>query len=440
MLGDNGLIENARETKRQTESKSAQELNDIEKLEADVAKQSGAFNNEKGVNEPNLKTGMTPIYFELGSDDIYKEKVTTQDADNLYNYKEKKWANAQTKDGSMWVWIPRFAYKINDDNKTFDVKFLMGTTDYYLDENNIPQKAVRGTADSSPDTRKEYTVHPAFTDETSIGFKNGGWDSELTGIWVAKFEAGFETSNGNKTENKKSSIVYTQSQVFVGKAEAGTEQDSRISARNWLDGVYGDKIINISYPIFQGEVYSFNYVNEREAFALCSVLTEKDNIYGLNDETNSHLMKNSEWGASAYLAQSIYGLNGTNIYINNITLNSGNSSKEKTNGNEYASVYAVTGLESNSGSDTQSVMLANKNQINIKSERKKANIQLWADKDGGKSSTTGIYMEYLICPGEVEKEQQVLLQMIIAFYILEIQKMYIQVVLKKNIKDLLLSI
>ena len=147
---------------------------------------------------------------------------------------------------------------------------------------------------------------------------------------VAKFEAGFETSNGNKTENKKSSIVYTQSQVFVGKAEAGTEQDSRISARNWLDGVYGDKIINISYPIFQGEVYSFNYVNEREAFALCSVLTEKDNIYGLNDETNSHLMKNSEWGDSAYLAQSIYGLNGTNIYINNITLNSGNSSPALT--------------------------------------------------------------------------------------------------------------
>lgn len=89
MLGDNGLIENAREAKRQTESKSAQELNDIEKLEADAAKQSGAFNNEKGVNEPNLKTGMTPIYFELGSDDIYKEKVTTQDADNWYNYKEK---------------------------------------------------------------------------------------------------------------------------------------------------------------------------------------------------------------------------------------------------------------------------------------------------------------------------------------------------------------
>ena len=26
---------------------------------------------------------------------------------------EKKWANAITEDGSMWVWIPRYAYQYN---------------------------------------------------------------------------------------------------------------------------------------------------------------------------------------------------------------------------------------------------------------------------------------------------------------------------------------
>lgn len=389
VLGDNGLIENAREAKRQTESKSAQELNDIEKLEADVAKQSGAFNNEKGVNEPNLKTGMTPIYFELGSDDIYKEKVTTQDADNWYNYKEKKWANAQTKDGSMWVWIPRFAYKINDDNKTFDVKFLMGTTDYYLDENNIPQKAVRGTADSSPDTRKEYTVHPAFTDETSIGFKNGGWDSELTGIWVAKFEAGFPTSNGNTSPNVKSSIKYTQSVIWTGSVENGSGYDNNLTARNWLDGVYGENVINISFPIFQGAVYSMNNISFGATFAICRVLTEENNIYGLTDDTDSHLMKNSEWGATAYLAQSQYGLNGINVYINNVSFNSGNSSTTKANGNEYASVYGVTGIESSKGADEERIILTNKSQINNRSERENKNIRLWSDKNSGKASTTG---------------------------------------------------
>ena len=33
-----------------------------------------------------------------------------------YNYGEtestRKWANAKTSDGSMWVWIPRYAYSI----------------------------------------------------------------------------------------------------------------------------------------------------------------------------------------------------------------------------------------------------------------------------------------------------------------------------------------
>ena len=388
VLGDNGLIENAREAKRQTESKSAQELNDIEKLEADVAKQSGAFNNEKGVNEPNLKTGMTPIYFELGSDDIYKEKVTTQDADNWYNYKEKKWANAQTKDGSMWVWIPRFAYKINDDNKTFDVKFLMGTTDYYLDENNIPQKAVRGTADSSPDTRKEYTVHPAFTDETSIGFKNGGWDSELTGIWVAKFEAGFADIG----EQVESTVKYTQSTCLINGKETESGNDVWTDARN----IYGkyDTNTNMTYPVFQGLKISYNYITLSDAYTLCKSIVKTNNIYGLEEDANSHLIKNSEWGAVSYLGQSQYGLNGTNIYVNNVNINSSTKSG-----------YAVTGVcGTDEGNNTYDV---NSNPTitldNIK-KRNANNVKSWNINDGTKSSSSGtIYGIYDFSGGVAER-------------------------------------
>ena len=388
VLGDNGLIENAREAKRQTESKSAQELNDIEKLEADIAKQSGAFNNEKGVNEPNLKTGMTPIYFELGSDDIYKEKVTTQDADNWYNYKEKKWANAQTKDGSMWVWIPRFAYKINDDNKTFDVKFLMGTTDYYLDENNIPQKAVRGTADSSPDTRKEYTVHPAFTDETSIGFKNGGWDSELTGIWVAKFEAGFADIG----EQVESTVKYTQSTCLINGKETESGNDVWTDARN----IYGkyDTNTNMTYPVFQGLKISYNYITLSDAYTLCKSIVKTNNIYGLEEDANSHLIKNSEWGAVSYLGQSQYGLNGTNIYVNNVNINSSTKSG-----------YAVTGVcGTDEGNNTYDV---NSNPTitldNIK-KRNANNVKSWNINDGTKSSSSGtIYGIYDFSGGVAER-------------------------------------
>ena len=92
----------------------------------------------------------------------------------------------------MWVWIPRYAYRVNENDKKFDIKFLIGTTDNYYDENGKIQTAKRCTnVDELVDTKIGYTVHPAFTDETAIGYRNGGWDKELTGIWVAKFEAGY---------------------------------------------------------------------------------------------------------------------------------------------------------------------------------------------------------------------------------------------------------
>ena len=385
VLGDNGLISQAKQSANATKEAVENDYNMLEKLESQIADFSSEYNK---VNKPKLKTGMTPVYFvENGS--TYETKTTNESDSNWYDYEAKHWANAQTADGSMWVWIPRFAYKLNNDNKTFDVKFLIETTDYFYNDKGELEKATRATADSSPDTTKEYAVHPAFANESDIGFRDGGWDSELTGIWVAKFEAGQPTSNGNTTENKKSSVKYTQTSVWTTTTENGTNNENNMTSRNWLDGAYGSTTTKISYPIFQGAVYSMNYINIREAFAICSVLTENGNIYGLSDDTDSHLMKNSEWGACSYLAHSKYGLNMDDVYINNITLSSGGSSTDKASGNEYASVYAVAGVESSTGANTGSVVLTNKSQINNRSERETKNIRLWSDTDGGKSSTTG---------------------------------------------------
>ena len=57
-------------------------------------------------------------------------------------------------------------------------------------------------------------------------------------------------------------------------------------------------------------------------------------------------MKNSEWGAVVYLAQSTYGFIGvgqTDIAVNSKNLNNGGVSTTKADGNNQASVYAVTG-------------------------------------------------------------------------------------------------
>ena len=216
-------------------------VENYEILLADIwnGNQTNTYNTAKKVNAPQLLSGMTPIKFTDPTSTKEGTVVTTNASDeNWYNYSQKKWANAQTEDNSMWVWIPRYAYRINNSTQTCDIVFLIGTTDKYYDEQGNIQTAKRATsADSSPDTTTGYTVHPAFTNEKAIGYANGGWDKELTGIWVAKFEAGYASGN-NTTTPKASNVKYTEPRAWVTSTEAGTTNDSRQVARNYLDGVY----------------------------------------------------------------------------------------------------------------------------------------------------------------------------------------------------------
>ena len=256
------------------------------------------------------------------------------------------------------------------------------------DESGSLQKAKRQrTLDETIDTSTGYTVHPAFTDESSIGFQNGGWDSELTGIWVAKFEAGYCDAVDEEGNLKKvaSSVNYTQSNAWVPEIET----ESKDMARNWLDGIYGSKKIEIKYPIFQGIKYSMNYINHNDSYNISKVLTENGNIYGFNSKnTDSHLMKNSEWGAVAYLAQSGSGLNGQNIYINNVNLN---------NSTKY--VYAITGMCAKLENEGEIVTT-----IDDIKDRKLTEAYMWMQKNGTKASTTGnIYGIYDLSGGLHER-------------------------------------
>ena len=84
----------------------------------------------------------------------------------FYNYTKKIWANIKCEtDGvqSYWVWIPRFAYKIES-----------GTTKVILiDENNDPLN----TSEYGSTLPEGYTVHEAFLQQ-----------SGLKGIWFSKYE------------------------------------------------------------------------------------------------------------------------------------------------------------------------------------------------------------------------------------------------------------
>lgn len=99
-------------------------------------------------------------------------------------------------------------------------------------------------------------------------------------------------------------------------------------------------------------------------------------------------MKNSEWGAVSYLSQSKYGLNGTNIYINNVNLN-----------NSTNSVYAVTGCSGDTEeADTVVTTITDLNN------RTALNVYVWTEEKGTKASSTGtIYGIYDLAGGGLEK-------------------------------------
>ena len=313
----------------------------------------------ENVNKPILHNGMKAIRFTNNSEE---PAIVDANSSNWYDYKNQEtstqnggtseWANSITEDGSMWVWIPRFAYKIEWDKASqtgkIDVKFLQGVSKFDIDGNDV--------------TKLGYKIHPAFQDGSKTGFNNGEWDKEITGFWISKFEAGFTGQKNTSSENiqpKNSSLVY----------------------KRYLDNVYGTVEANktyMKYPIFAGKAIAYNNLEIEEMYNLSQILNENGNPYGFNDTIDIHMIKNSEWGAVAYLAHSQYGRNGSKIAINNICL-------EINNNDEQLLAEAITGYAGDSVNSK-----ANKIELNEKLKDSYDNKSFaWYTEKGKLASTTG---------------------------------------------------
>ena len=249
----------------------------------DNEKQDGSWNGTKEVNSPKVEgTGLIPVYHNGSSWVDLTSKSTEEEWNNWYNYDttNKKWANARTADGSMWVWIPRYEYKINSTAKTIDVNFIQGT---------------------STEATSGYTLHPAF----GTDLNNGGWDKDISGFWVAKYPAGWQNGQGTSLGNADiSNIAY---------------QTSGNSSVNTYVGIITNNSTKMSYPEFKANTYAYNCISVGDAYTLSQEIKNASR-YGLRN-VDSHLQKNSEWGAVAYLAHSKYGMNGAEVTINNTNKN-----------------------------------------------------------------------------------------------------------------------
>ncbi len=154
----------------------------------------------------------------------------------------------------MYVYIPRYRYKLfNVNNGTSEEQAV----------DIIFEKV--GTEKSNGTKNGEWLTHPAFT------FGN----TELPGIWAAKFEASGSTDNYQIKPNQKSLTNINLATMF------STSRSTILNASK----------------------------------------------YGLNNNVDTHMMKNMEWGAIAFLTNSIYGryndastciASGCEVWINNI--------------------------------------------------------------------------------------------------------------------------
>lgn len=209
------------------------------------------YDKTKGVNRPVLFAGMTPVKWD---EELNEIETNIADPD-WYDYKNKKWANAKTADGSYWVWIPRYGYKISsgyhsNNTGTINIVFLKEDT---IENETTTTIQTKGYIYRTKDTSLHYFLHPAFNVE----------GSEL-GFWVAKFEPSGTSSNINILPNATSLTYMTIGEQF-------------------------DAAINMkSNPKYGWDV----------------------------NEVDTHMFTNQEWGAVTYLSKSLYGANAE-IWINN---------------------------------------------------------------------------------------------------------------------------
>ena len=242
--------------------------------------------NVTQANEPAVEEGMIPVYYDETSE-TWKKADENNENNNWYNYNDKKWANSVTvtndtrskyKSASigteipmddiltMQVWIPRYKYKVWNYNadgtatsepQEIEIVFEDGTAktgeiscqDSISGTDGAPSetcklKSTNATCTDSTCNNKYYT-HPAFTFGTE----------EISGFWIGKFE-------------------------LTGTISSITTKPNLPSLRDQRVGDFSTNIMKMN---------------------------DSGNRYGFSATTDTHMIKNMEWGAVAYLSHSKYG-------------------------------------------------------------------------------------------------------------------------------------
>ena len=297
---------------------------------------------------------MIPVYYDESSSSWRKADENNKVKKyKWYDYDNKMWANSVTVSETnrskyqsasvgteismddiltMEVWIPRYKYKVfnynsdgtvSSNEQQIEITFENGTdktgkitcqdaisgTDGKASE-ICKLKESGSTCTDSTCNNKTYT-HPAFT----FG------DKEIKGFWIGKFE-------------------------LTGTISNITTKPNLSSIRSQTVSTFETNIMNMK---------------------------NSGNQYGIPSTTDTHMIKNSEWGAVAYLSHSKYGtctnsscteigINNNSNYITGCGANAGSSSSttcnsyNTSNGVLASTTFNIYGAYDMNGGAHESVM------------------------------------------------------------------------------------
>ena len=262
------------------------------------------YTDNSGANTPKLFNNMVPIKYENNKwlvADLYSK---------WYDYNSKQWANAVVLNSgvtknvgdevteeeiSLWyVWLPRYKYTIfNGNNGSATAQLINVTFENEVDKTGTVTCTDNADGSETCTDNTYGSIVNGTSTYTHPAFKFGS--TNLNGFWVGKFEVSGSTSAITVKPNVTSLRSQTVSSFFTAI-----------------------KNVKTKYEI---------------------------------SNADSHMMKNMEWGAVAYLKQSKYGLGTTDITINDNSsfyTGGGTDNAYKTNvaqsttGNIYG-VYDMSG-------------------------------------------------------------------------------------------------
>ncbi len=244
--------------------------------------------------DPVLKENLVPVTIADNGEVRYANT-----GKEWYSYENKEWANAvilvenpsqeyvkgdviQESDiESYFVWIPRYKYQIFDEgNYTTYIESKPSTSIAKEIQIEFETNAVEASTGS---TKGEWLTHPAFT------------NFDVNGLWIGKYETGYKGATSKET------------------AQVNAMDSSKV--------------------IVKPNVYSWRNSTVSNMFKTA---------YNYERNLDSHMMKNTEWGAVAYLSHSKYGINTEVRINNNSNYLTGYSAVEGTDQSSYPGVSGTT--------------------------------------------------------------------------------------------------